>query len=128
MSCMSGSPNLNSFRDRGQVAVQLVSCGVLLPGLVRRILRDICKIRRLKYVEFIEISRTLSSEICQVTAFRSRLKKNVNKNNSKTKGEERKKIQNHPESSKRYLLSSGSALDFACIEKVYKVKYKGLPG
>ena len=22
MSCMSGSPNLNSFRDRGQVAVQ----------------------------------------------------------------------------------------------------------
>ena len=27
MSCMSGSPNLNSFRDRGQVAVQLVSCG-----------------------------------------------------------------------------------------------------
>ena len=34
MSCMSGSPNLNSFRDRGQVAVQLVSCGVLLPGLI----------------------------------------------------------------------------------------------
>ena len=33
MSCMSGSPNLNRFRDRGQVAVQLVSCGVLLPGL-----------------------------------------------------------------------------------------------
>ena len=29
---MSGSSNLNSFRDRGQVAVQLVSCGVLLPG------------------------------------------------------------------------------------------------
>ena len=33
MSCMSGSSNLNSFHDRGQVAVQLVSCGVLLPGL-----------------------------------------------------------------------------------------------
>ena len=33
--CMSGSPNLNRFRDRGQVAVQLVSCGVLLPGLVQ---------------------------------------------------------------------------------------------
>ena len=32
MSCMSGSPNLKRFRDRGQVAVQLVSCGVLLPG------------------------------------------------------------------------------------------------
>ena len=32
---MSGSSNLNSFRDRGQVAVQLVSCGVLLPGLVQ---------------------------------------------------------------------------------------------
>ena len=34
-SCMSGSSNLNSFRDRGQVAVQLVSCGVLPPGLVQ---------------------------------------------------------------------------------------------
>ena len=34
VSCMSGSSNLNSFRDRGQVAVQLVSCGVLPPGLV----------------------------------------------------------------------------------------------
>ena len=32
---MSGSSNLNSFRDRGQVAVQLVSFGVLLPGLVQ---------------------------------------------------------------------------------------------
>ena len=32
---MSGSSNLNSFRDRGKVAVQLVSCGVLLPGLVQ---------------------------------------------------------------------------------------------
>ena len=39
MSCMSGSPNLNSFRDRGQVAVQLVSCGVLLPGLVQESFR-----------------------------------------------------------------------------------------
>ena len=33
VSCMSGSSNLNSFRDRRQVAVQLVSCGVLPPGL-----------------------------------------------------------------------------------------------
>ena len=33
---MSGSSNLNSFSDRGQVAVQLVSCGVLLPGLVEQ--------------------------------------------------------------------------------------------
>ena len=31
---MSGSSNLNSFRDWRQVAVQLVSCGVLPPGLV----------------------------------------------------------------------------------------------
>ncbi len=31
---MPGSSNLNSFRDRGQGAVQLVSCGVLPPGLV----------------------------------------------------------------------------------------------
>ena len=35
VSWMSGSSNLNSFRDRGQVAVQLVSCGVLPPGLVQ---------------------------------------------------------------------------------------------
>ena len=32
---MSGSSNLNSFRDREQVAVQLVSCGVLMPGIVQ---------------------------------------------------------------------------------------------
>ena len=32
---MSGSSNLNSFRDRRQVAVQLVCCGVLPPGLVQ---------------------------------------------------------------------------------------------
>ena len=31
VSCMSGSSNLNSFRDRRLVAVQLVSCGVLPP-------------------------------------------------------------------------------------------------
>ena len=30
---MSGSSNLNSFRDGRQVAVQLVSYGVLPPGL-----------------------------------------------------------------------------------------------
>ena len=41
MSCMPGSPNLNSSRDRGQVAVQLVSCGVLLPGLVQDCTGDI---------------------------------------------------------------------------------------
>ena len=34
MSCMSGSSNLSSFRDRRQVAIQLVYCGVLPPGLV----------------------------------------------------------------------------------------------
>ena len=32
---LSGSSNLNSFHDRRQVAVQLVSCGVLPPGLVQ---------------------------------------------------------------------------------------------
>ena len=42
MSCMSGSPNLNSFRDSGQVAVQLVSCGVLLPGLVQDCTQHSC--------------------------------------------------------------------------------------
>ena len=35
VSCMSGSSNLNRFRDRGQVAVELVSFGVLPPGLVQ---------------------------------------------------------------------------------------------
>ena len=35
VSCMSGSSNLNSFRDRRQEAVQLVSCGVLPTGLVQ---------------------------------------------------------------------------------------------
>ena len=43
MSCMSGSPNLNSFRDRGQVAVQLVSCWVLPPGLFTNQLRTVPK-------------------------------------------------------------------------------------
>ena len=43
-SCMSGSSNLNSFRDRGQVAVQLVSCGVLLPGLVQDCTQHSCVI------------------------------------------------------------------------------------
>ena len=42
MSCMSGLSNLNSFRDRGQVAVQLVSCGVLLPGLVQDCTQHSC--------------------------------------------------------------------------------------
>ena len=32
---MSGLSNLNSFRDRRQVAVQLASCGVLPPGPVQ---------------------------------------------------------------------------------------------
>ena len=35
VSCVYGSSSLNSFRDRRQVAVQLVSCGVLPPGLVQ---------------------------------------------------------------------------------------------
>ena len=35
VSCMSGSSNLNSFRDRRQMAIQVVSCRVLLPGLVQ---------------------------------------------------------------------------------------------
>ena len=41
---MSGSSNLNSFRDSGQVAVQLVSCGVLLPGLVQDCTQHSCVI------------------------------------------------------------------------------------
>ena len=44
VSCMSGSSHLNSFRDRGQVAVQLVSCGVLLPGLVQDCTQHSCVI------------------------------------------------------------------------------------
>ena len=42
--CMSGSSNLNSFRDRGQVPVQLVSCGVLLPGLFQDCTQHSCVI------------------------------------------------------------------------------------
>ena len=44
VSCMSGSYNLNSFHDRGQVAVQLVSCGVLPPGLVQDCTQHSCVI------------------------------------------------------------------------------------
>ena len=40
----SGSSNLNSFRDRWQVAVQLVSCGVLPPGLVQDCSQHSCVI------------------------------------------------------------------------------------
>ena len=35
VSCVSGSSNLDSFRDGRQVAVQLVPCGVLPLGLVQ---------------------------------------------------------------------------------------------
>ena len=44
VSCMSGSSTLNSFRDRRQVAVQLVSCGVLPPGLVQDCSQHSCVI------------------------------------------------------------------------------------
>ena len=44
VSCMSGSSNLNSFRERRQVAVQLVSCGVLPPGLVQDCSQHSCVI------------------------------------------------------------------------------------
>ena len=37
-------------------------------------LREIYKIERLQYMEFIEIARALSYEICQATAIKSRLK------------------------------------------------------
>ena len=35
VSCMSGSSNFDSFRDGRQVAVQLVLCRMLRPGLVQ---------------------------------------------------------------------------------------------
>ena len=44
VSCRSGSSNLNSFRDREQVAVQLLSCGVLPPGLVQDCSQHSCVI------------------------------------------------------------------------------------
>ena len=44
VSCMSGPSNLNSFRDRRQVAVQLVSCGVLPPGFVQDCSQHSCVI------------------------------------------------------------------------------------
>ena len=44
VSCMSDSSNVNSFSDRRQVAVQLVSCGVLPPGLVQDCSQHSCVI------------------------------------------------------------------------------------
>ena len=44
VSCMSGSSNLDSFRDGRQVAVQLVSCGVLPPRLVQYCSQHSCVI------------------------------------------------------------------------------------
>ena len=44
VSCMSGSSNLDSFCDRRQVAVQLVPCGVLPPGLVQYCSQHSCVI------------------------------------------------------------------------------------
>ena len=35
MFCLSSSSNLDSFRDGRQVAVELVPCGLLPPGLVQ---------------------------------------------------------------------------------------------
>ena len=44
VSYMSGSSSLDSFRDGRQVAVQLVPCGVLLPGLVQYCSQHSCVI------------------------------------------------------------------------------------
>ena len=44
VSCVSGSSNLYSFRGGRQVAVQLVSCGVLPPGLVQYCSQHSCVI------------------------------------------------------------------------------------
>ena len=44
VSCMSGSSNLDSFRDGRQVAVQLVPCGAFPPGLVQYCLQHSCVI------------------------------------------------------------------------------------
>ena len=53
-------------------------------------------------MEFIEIARSLLTEICQAIAIRSRLKQckydwlKSEMNDSKTNGEERKEIKNRP--------------------------------
>ena len=44
VSCVSGSSSLDSFRDGRQVAVQLVPCGVLPPGLVQYCWQHYCVI------------------------------------------------------------------------------------
>ena len=44
VSFMSGSSNLNIFRDKSQLAVQLVSCRVLPPGLVQDCSQHSCVI------------------------------------------------------------------------------------
>ena len=44
VSCMSGSSNLDSFRDGKQVAVYLLLCGVLSPGLIQYCFQHSCVI------------------------------------------------------------------------------------
>ena len=44
VTCMSGLSNLDSFRDGRQVAVQLVPCGMLPPGLVQYCSQHSCVI------------------------------------------------------------------------------------
>ena len=44
VSCVSGSSHLDSFRDGSLVAVQLVLCGVLPPGLVQHCSQHSCVI------------------------------------------------------------------------------------
>ena len=65
VSCMSGSFNLYSFRDGRQVAVQLVPCGVLPPGLVQYCSQHSCVIA----VQFLLqpfSQRPSSASICKI--------------------------------------------------------------
>ena len=60
---MSGSSNLDSFRNGRQVAVELVSCGVLPPGLVQYYLQHSITVEKLqilhqtrKYLRLLKIA------------------------------------------------------------------------
>ncbi len=64
---MSGSSNLNSFRDRRQVAVQLVYCGVLPPGPVQDCSQHSCVIAVYGRAKAGRPARTYIQQLCEDT-------------------------------------------------------------
>ena len=60
VSCMSGSSNLDSFHDGRQVAVLLVSCGVLSPGLVQHCSHSLSEFSFLMLIVFVFTFKSLN--------------------------------------------------------------------